>query len=212
VAYHEIDIDNWPRKSTFEFFRDYRDPFFNITANVEVTETYTFCRGHGLSFSLVALYSSLLAANAVPELRQRLVDGKIVEFDRVHATQTILNDDETFSFSYYELKPTVREFESSGRESREKYKSLKTFDVESERRDLIYYSVIPWVTFTSFKHASRLDNTQTVPRIVFGKIAESDGARSMPVSVEVHHALVDGVHVGKFFQKLQEWLDHPDHQ
>jgi chloramphenicol O-acetyltransferase type A len=31
----------------------------------------------------------------------------------------------------------------------------------------------------------------------------------MPVSVEVHHALVDGIHVGRFFEIYQGYLDEP---
>lgn len=207
--HREIDIENWPRRSTFEFFRDYRDPYFNLTAHVDVGRIYDFCRSNSLSFSLVTLYCSLQAANAVTPLRQRLVEGRVMEFDRVHATQTILNDDETFSFSYYEMRPSVFEFEDFGKRAREKYKALRTFDVETARLDLIYYSVIPWVAFTAFKHASQLDNTQTVPRIVFGKAVESGNTRIMPVSLEAHHALVDGVHVGKFFDIFQQKLDDP---
>jgi chloramphenicol O-acetyltransferase type A len=30
----------------------------------------------------------------------------------------------------------------------------------------------------------------------------------MPVSVEVHHALVDGLHVGQYFDKLQLNFNH----
>ena len=32
----------------------------------------------------------------------------------------------------------------------------------------------------------------------------------MPISVEVHHALVDGVHVGKYLTRLQEALSRPE--
>jgi chloramphenicol O-acetyltransferase type A len=30
------------------------------------------------------------------------------------------------------------------------------------------------------------------------------------VNIEVHHALVDGVHVGRFAERLQALLDEPD--
>ena len=79
--------------------------------------------------------------------------------------------------------------------------------VEAERIDLIYYSVIPWVSFTSFKHANSGDNRQTVPRMVFGKMFEDGSRRLMPFSVEVHHALMDGYHVGRYFKLFQEKLD-----
>jgi len=202
--FKELDIETWPRKTTFEFFKDYEDPFFNFAANIDVTEVYGYAKANGLSFALTTLFCSLIAANEIREFRIRLLDGRLVEFDRIHATQTILNDDETFSFAYYEMKDDVFEFNAAGREATRKYKQLKTFDVETDRRDMIYYSVIPWVSFTSFKHASRLDRTQTVPRIVFGKMFDDGGRRLMPLSVEANHAIMDGYHVGLFFNRFQE--------
>jgi chloramphenicol O-acetyltransferase type A len=204
--FHELDIASWPRRSAYEFFRDYDDPFFNFTANLDVTTLYRFCKQNDLSFALAALYYSLAAANRIREFRIRLMDGRLVEFDHVDATQTILNDDETFSFAYFPLKPDVFEFNVSGRSAMEKYKALKTFDVESNRVDLIYYSVIPWVSFTSFKHASRLDRTQTVPRIVFGKIFDEGAVKKIPLSVEANHTIMDGIHVGKLFNGMQEMI------
>ena len=205
--YHVVDIDTWERKTTYEFFLDYEDPFFNITANLDVTRLYRFCKDNGLAFSLGALFLSLQAANEIREFRLRLLNGQVLEFDRVEATQTILNDDETFSFCYFESKNDIHEFDRAGKAAREKYKLLKTFDVETDRIDLIYYSAIPWVSFTSFKHASRHDNRQSVPRMVFGKMFDEGPLKKMPFSIEVHHALVDGIHVGRFFKLYQEKID-----
>jgi chloramphenicol O-acetyltransferase type A len=203
----ELDIDSWPRKKTYEFFEHYEDPFFNFTANIDVSTVYQFCKSHRLTVSLTILYYSLAAANGIREFRVRWVDEKLVEFDRIHATQTILNPDETFSFAYFEMKNDVFEFNRLGKAALEKYRTLKSYEVESHRFDLIYYSVIPWVSFTSFKHASRLDKTQTVPRIVFGKFF-SDGDRMlMPLSVEANHTIMDGFHVGKFYNDFQERLN-----
>jgi chloramphenicol O-acetyltransferase type A len=200
----ELDIETWPRKATYEFFKDYDDPFFNFAACVDVTRLYRFTKENNLSISLAALFNVMTAANEIREFRIRLFEGRLVEFDCIHATQTILNDDETFSFSYFDMQPDVFEFDKRGKAAVEKYKRLKTFDVESERVDLIYFSVIPWVSFTSFKHATRLDRTQTVPRIVFGRIFDEGPVKKMPLSVEANHTIMDGFHVGKLFNRFQE--------
>lgn len=202
--FKELDIENWNRKTTFEFFKDFEDPFFNLTANLDVTGLYHFCKKHKLAFSLASLFYSLQTANEIKEFRLRLLNDKVVECSKIHATQTILNEDESFSFCYFESKDNIFEFNEAGKTAIEKYKQLKTFDVESDRIDLIYYSVIPWISFTSFKHASRFNNKQTVPRIVFGKMFEDGARKKIPHSVEVHHALMDGFHVGKYFNLLQE--------
>jgi len=205
--FHEVDIDAWERKSTYEFFLDYEDPFFNIAANLDVTRLYRFCKDNDLAYSLAALFLSLQAANEIREFRLRMIAERVVEFDRVEATQTILNEDETFSFCYFPLKDDIFQFDRAGKAARQKYLELKTFDVETDRFDLIYYSAIPWISFTSFKHASPRNNRQTIPRMVFGKMFDDGPVKKMPFSVEVHHALVDGIHVGKLFNLYQEKID-----
>lgn len=206
-AYTEVDIATWPRRATFDFFKDYKDPYFNFTANVDVTKLRRFCRENSLSFSIAALFYTQQAANSIREFRFRMIGKKVVEFQSVEATQTLLNEDETFSFCYFESRPNVFEYVAAGRVAREKYLKLKTFDVEADRIDLIYYSVIPWVSFTSFKHASSGDNRQTVPRIVFGKVFTAGDRELMPLSVEAHHAMMDGIHVGRFYERFQSAVD-----
>jgi chloramphenicol O-acetyltransferase type A len=204
-----VDLENWKRKAAYEFFKDYENPFFSITAHLDATALYGFCKANNLSFSLASLFYSLQAANEIEEFRLRIFDGRLVEFDNLDATQTILQPDETFSFCYFENCAGVFEFNERGKAAIEKYKRLKTFDVESDRVDLLYYSVIPWVSFTSFKNAMRLDEKQTIPRMVFGRMFEDGARKKLPHSVEVHHAIADGVHVGKYFMSLQEKYDAP---
>ena len=160
-----------------------------------------------IPFSIGCLYFSIATANEIREFRFRMIGEKVVEFDTVEATQTILNEDNTFSFCYFPMRDSLEKFVRSGIESREKYQTLRTFDVEADRIDMIYYSVIPWVSFTSFKHANSGDNRQTVPRMVFGKLFQDGQRRLMPFSVEAHHALMDGYHVGRYFSLFQEKLD-----
>jgi len=206
--FREIEIEGWKRKKTFDFFRNFENPFFNLTAPLDVTNLYHFCKSNKLSFSLASLFYSIQCVNEIPEFRLRLKDEKLLEFEKIHATQTILNEDETFSFCYFEFSENVFEFDTAGKKSIEKYKALKSLEVEAERLDLIYYSIIPWVAFTSFKNATRLDYSQTIPRIVFGKLSEEKGKMKLPHSVEVHHSMLDGLHVGKYFNLLQEKLDN----
>lgn len=206
--FSDVNIESWSRRAAYEFFQDFRDPFFNFSANIDVTPVYRFAKENALSFALSVLHCSLVAGNRIREFRMRhLSDGRLVEFEKIHATQTILNDDETFSFAYFEMKNDIFEFDRSGKTAMTKYKALKTFDVETDRLDLIYYSVIPWVSFTSFKHASRLEQTRTIPRIVFGKIFDDTDHKLMPMSVEVNHIIMDGIHVGKFFNYMQDTID-----
>ncbi len=70
-------------------------------------------------------------------------------------------------------------------------------------------TAIPWVSFTSFTHPTHLNPSDTVPRFAWGKFFEESGSLKMPLAVQVHHALMDGVHVGRFYAAVQEYLSEP---
>lgn len=57
---------------------------------------------------------------------------------------------------------------------------------------------------------SRLPNAPfSIPKLAFGRI-DADGSRQwMPLSVEVHHALMDGLHIGRFFEAFEAALLSP---
>ncbi len=73
--------------------------------------------------------------------------------------------------------------------------------------DVLHYSVIPWISFTSFKHARHLKFKDSVPKIVFGKYFQDGSKKLMPVSVAVSHCMMDGYHVGLFFDQFQQEID-----
>jgi len=69
---------------------------------------------------------------------------------------------------------------------------------------------LPWVSFTSFSHARNWRREDSVPKIAFGKFIKKDDRVLMPFSVEVHHALMDGLHVGRYVMRLEEVLREPE--
>ena len=67
---------------------------------------------------------------------------------------------------------------------------------------------MPWVSFTSVQHPMNMHPTDSIPRFAWGKFFEENGRVKMPLGVQAHHALVDGVHVGRYFMRIQEHLDN----
>jgi chloramphenicol O-acetyltransferase type A len=207
----KIDLSTWERRDHFRFFLDYDDPFFSLCAEVDVTRLHADSRAEsGPSFFLGALYASTRAANGVEALRLRIRDQGVVVHDVVHPGSTVLRHDDTFTFAYFEYSPDYGRFQADAVTVLDRARHDATpLDPRDDRDDLIHYSVIPWVSFTSFTHARRLRNGDSVPKIVFGRHFDRDGRRFMPVAIDVHHALADGVHVGRWFASLQALLDDP---
>jgi len=134
----------------------------------------------------------------------RYLDEELVIFDQINCGSTIFYDDETFGFGYYDYFEDRALFTRSTELQIAKTKATKSYDPKPELVNLIYFSALPWFSFTSFKHAQHHTINKSIPRISTGKIVVSGESRSLPVSVEVNHALVDGYHVGLFFELLED--------
>ena len=205
-----LDIKSWKRKEQFYFFKDYENPFFNICAEVDVTELYKFVKKKKYSFSLISLFASTKTANLIEEFRYRIKNDDVIIYDKINLGSTILNEDETFNFCYFDYNPDFKTFYSAAKNVLEQNKKHRVkMDSHRNYDNLIYYSIIPWVSFTSFSHARNYGIRESIPKIVFGKITKMGDRLTMPVSVEVHHALMDGLHVGKYFNLFQNVLNNP---
>lgn len=207
---HFLDIDNWNRKEQFQFFKDFDNPFFNVCTELKIDSFHHFVETNDFSFSLAGLFTALKAANETEPLRYRLDDGKVAVYDRIDVGNTILNEDDTFSFCHFEYDPSFASFYEKAqqilKEHREKENNL---DPRPEQKNLIHCSTLPWYRFTSFSHARNYGTQNSVPKFVFGKYFEDNGIK-IPFSIEVHHALMDGIHVGHFLDHFQSLLNNPE--
>jgi chloramphenicol O-acetyltransferase type A len=73
--------------------------------------------------------------------------------------------------------------------------------------NLIHFSALPWINFSSLSHARSFTWPDSCPKISYGKLIDENGTKSMPVSIHVHHGLVDGYHVGLFLDALQQLMN-----
>jgi chloramphenicol O-acetyltransferase type A len=205
-----LDLESWPRRQTFEFFRKYDNPYFNVCTVLEAGPLVELVRSEpDVSFFLAYLYLSLRAANESEPFRYRLSEGQVLVHERIHAGTTVLLEDESFGFAYFDYTEDFAGFQAAAREALAQLRARKSFDPQDHRTDLIHYSILPWVSFTSFSHARNWSEEDSIPKIVFGKATERNGEWRLPVSVEVHHALMDGLHVGRYLETLQEYCSQP---
>ena len=205
--YKDINLNKWNRKSQFDFFKDYDIPFFNITANVDVTNLHKYCKSKNLPFFLSSLFFSIKAVNAVEAFRLRLKDKGVICYDKIHAGSTILFDDNTFGFCYFEYIDDLHRFIDLGQKEIQILKSKKGLDPKLDAADLIHYSSVPWISFTGIQHARKFREGDSIPKLVFGKYFNEAGKLKMPMSVEAHHALMDGYHVSEYLRVYQKLMN-----
>jgi chloramphenicol O-acetyltransferase type A len=206
---HYLDIDQWKRRAQFEFFRDYDIPFFNVCGRIKVTNTVEWCRNHEQSFALACWYQCQLAVNDVEDFRYRFRGDKVWVHDKISIGTTVLQKDETFQFAYFPYSDDFATFSEHARSAMDSLSHDK-MDDHIDNDAMIHGSTLPWVNFTSISHPRRFGKHESVPKIVFGRYSDEAGELMMPVSVEVHHSLMDGIHVSRFFQQMEKDMNRPE--
>jgi chloramphenicol O-acetyltransferase type A len=203
----KLDIENWARKDHFNFFKQFEEPFFGVCINIDCSKAYAAAREKGSSFFLYYLYQSLRAANAIDGFKYRIINNEVMVFDIVHASPTINRPDGTFGFSYIDYHPSFTEFIKSAKEEIEWVQNSKGLVPAVSGENVIHYSSIPLINFTALSHARSFSFKDSSPKISFGKMTDENGKRTMPVSIHVHHALMDGFHVGQYIDLFQQLMN-----
>jgi chloramphenicol O-acetyltransferase type A len=199
---HYLDVEKWKRREHFELYRGFTSPFFSVTVELDVTELWRGTRAPGPSFFLASIFCALRAANTVEAFRARVRGDRVWIHDQVSIGPTVLRADNTFAFARLEPAGTFAEFVTRSepliRDACEVRPLVATYATD----DVIYQTTLPWLRFTSFSNAIE-GAGDSVPRVAFGKCSEDSGRWNLPVSVEVHHAVVDGLDVARFLEELQ---------
>lgn len=202
--FRPVELSTWPRADIFHFYRNYEDPFFHVTVPVKITGLKQNApKGEGLFF-LSYLHAALTALNQTEALRNRFTQEGLACYDIIHAGCTVMREDETFGFGFFPFAEDRAEFIASSLPRLKAQRNGKGLFPLDERPDVAFFSVLPWISFTSFKNAHHQSRDDGFPRVVFGKGYQQNGDWYLPVAVEVHHALVDGLHVGRFYERLEK--------
>lgn len=206
-----IDLATWPRRELFEFYRDFDKPYFNICTRLDVTDLLKELRNHpGVSVALTYHYFALKAANEIEQFRYRLRNGQVLVHDVINGGTTLMLPNDTFTLVYFDYADKFAEFIGPAQRAIDHAKIDSAFRPRHEDDARIHCTTLPWISFTSFSHARNWRREDSVPKISFGKFSQENGRTLMPFSVEVHHALVDGLHVGRYVTRMEEMLARPE--
>jgi chloramphenicol O-acetyltransferase type A len=205
-----IDMRTWSRREHFKAFSVSDPPHFSMCADVDLTRFHPAVKELGVSVNVAMVYVLSRAANAIPEFRYRIRAGAVVEHETVHPSTTILTDDDLFSFCLIEYVGDFHEFATRAEQRIAYVREHPGLEDDPGRDDLLFMTSIPWVSFTSFTHPGHVHPAHSIPLFAWGKFFEEGTALKMPLSVQAHHALMDGIHMGKFYAEVQDYLHRPE--
>jgi chloramphenicol O-acetyltransferase type A len=204
-----IDLETWERKELFHLFHSFSEPFHGVCLRVDCTESFRFARQSRISVFLTLVHRALMAAHQVENFMTRIVDGAVWKYATIHGGSAVGRPNGTIGFGYYPYQPELLPFVREASVEVERVKERNDLE-RYAGQDLIRFSVLPWLDFTSLSHARDFSAQNSAPLITFGKITEAADRFTMPVSIHMHHALADGLHVAQFVAHFERYLAAPE--
>ncbi|MFB0919486.1 MAG: CatA-like O-acetyltransferase [Oscillospiraceae bacterium] len=203
--YEVIDLETWKRKDYCQIYRQAVQPQYCVSFELDVTEFLKRVKNNGRSFTLAFIYAVTKCANEIEEFRYRFLDGQVVLYESVDTSFTYLEKEtELFKVVNVPMCGTMEEYVKLAAETAEKQTSHFTGPVPN---DVYQFSALPWVNFTHVSHTDFGNSEKAQPIFDWGKYCQKDGKTLMPFAVQVHHAFVDGIHIGKLADRLQRHLN-----
>jgi chloramphenicol O-acetyltransferase type A len=203
----KIDIATWHRKEHFEFFRRADLPFYNVNLNLDITGLREFAKRHSVSLNTVLIYITVKSMNSVENFRYRLHNDTVILHDQLNPSFAhIKGNDDLFSMITVDYCEDLIEFSKRTKDAIDSSSTYFDLAKLGGRDDLIFISPLPWIPFTGVDHTLSLKKDDGIPRISWGKFFEQKRSMQLPFNVQVNHMFVDGIHVGKFIEKLNETI------
>ncbi len=202
-AYREIHVPAWKRARHFALYADSPYPYVGVTAKLDLARANLRTRPGRHSFS-VLLFAAMWALNSIENFRYRIIDGRVLLFERIDPSFVVLDqEEELFYYATAELTPDLDGFTANVEEA--KAVALAERCLVNDRLDVAHVSCLPWLEFTDLVQPLRLSPEDSIPRLIIGQLNSETGR--LPISLTAHHGLCDGLHLARFFQTLENSVD-----
>ena len=198
-----LDMQSWSRTELFRSYLGTDFPYINLGTRIEVGPFLDRCRKEGYSFYFALVHLATSVANEIENFHFRFRGDQAYRITTNIPVLTHMRPGDEI-FMMLEGKDTADRLEFC-RDLREKAETAPQglrLDC-GDRLDLISFSCIPWTDYTHIVRTISRWGVDCNPKITWGKYVTNHGKTTLNMTVQVHHGMMDGYHVGKFFMELQ---------
>lgn len=203
-----IDLKTWKRTTHYKFFKRMDYPQYNICVNIDIANFLIRIEERKIPFYYAMIYAATYALNQVEEFRYRIRGEQVILHDTVNPSFTDMSEGtDLFKMVTVNMEKSIADFTRKAKEKADHQTDYFVIEDVEGRDDLIYITCLPWVTFTHLSHTISFNKDDSVPRLAWGKYFKEGSKVLLPFSVQAHHSFVDGIHMGKYIDCLQQYLN-----
>ncbi len=203
-----INFDTWERTTHYKFFKRMDYPHYNICMNIDITNFVAKIEENKIPFYYAMIYAATYALNQVKEFRYRIRGEQVVMHNIIHPSfSDMSNGTDLFKMVTVYMEKSIIDFTKKAEEKSKNQTDYFIIEDVEGRDDLTYITCVPWVSFTQLSHTISFDKDDSIPRLAWGRYFKEGEKILLPFSVQAHHSFVDGIHIGKYIDCLQKYLN-----
>lgn len=208
--YKVVDMTTWTGKGVYDRFMQLQNPFVGGTMEVDIKNLAKLAKEKRTTVNTLVMYAIGKATNSISQFRLRLLDEKLVEFDKSCLGMTVpaRGKQGYVNFCNIDFDPNLDKFIQNVRTVTTEGKNRKEVFPSEHRPDAVYLSHVDG-------HYTALNNPNggkfdLVPRINWGSPKRKSGIALfakketlIPITIEGHHSIISGYHISKFIEVFQ---------
>lgn len=200
----EINPKETSRAEAFEMWMTSPVPMVTVVKTFDVSRLRKVSRKTGLKFNTLLCWCIGKAASSVEEFYLLPVDGKMFRYDRLAINVIVQNSKGGISLCDVPFSDSIEQFNADYHD----ITSQASETCNSTALDdcmVIGTSALPQTELECIinQYSGRYNN----PFLAWGRYRKGWFRTTLPISLQFHHVQMDGAHVCRFLQRLQDIIN-----
>ena len=207
MYFKKLEKDTWERASAFKHFMKELRCVMSMTVELDITDFLSTLHEKEYSFYPAMMWVVCRAVNRREEFRMGYdQNGNVGVWKEVSPYYAhFYKEDEKFVKLVTEYSADFSVFYQRFLEDKRRYQQFREFQFQPIPPNTFDVSCLPWVHYQCFDIHVFDSGTYLAPVVTWGKYLENDKGRiTMPLSMNIHHAVADGFHLSRFFSDVED--------
>lgn len=206
MKFSVIERSNWKRRDYFEKFFSNVPCTYSLTVKIDVSRIFE--KKQKLYPAMLFYLSTIV--NKHEEFRTAIDEnGTLGIYDYMLPIYTVFNNDtESFYEIWTEYANRFEDFFKLYERDLAEFKKAKSAQSKpNPPKNTFNVSMLPWIEFEGFNLNLQKGYAYLLPIFTIGKFEKNAETVTLPLAIQVHHAVCDGFHLSRFVKELQELIN-----
>ena len=200
----EINPKDTSRAIAFELWMKSPMPMVTLTKTFDVTQLRKVSRRRGLKFNMLLCWCVGKVASKIDEFFMLPKNGKLYRYDRMAINMIVENVKGGLSFCDVAVTDDMEQF-NANYQRLTKTISETCQDVLDDEAVIVGTSAVTGTELDSI--VNQYSGIYTNPFLAWGRYRKGWLKTTLPISLQFHHAQMDGSHAARFLEELQKTIN-----